>query len=171
MEAVNSSSEYSNLSHLIIRSVEKELREDEESRDITGDIDVDIDLTPVMEAIAQVDDKVESVNENITSIEASAADTSDILDLSRDILKLIPSDSDVEIEPDMSAISVDEPDNITRSVDKLKSDIQERGRIDDIIELYEREGVDEHTVRLAIEKLKTDMTRVDEKHDRLMRDA
>lgn len=171
VEAVNEGSAYSNLSHLIIRSVEKELQEDEETQHVTGDVTADVDLSPVIEAVNEVGEQVTNVEKQITSIEAVAADSSKILDVSHDLIKYLPDANLIESGPIENAMEVAEP-NLSRSEDVLIEDIEEHGRIDDIVELYtEHRGMDEKTVRLGIEKLKTDMNRVTEQHDRLVRET
>lgn len=171
VEAVNDSSEYSNLSHLIIRSVEKELREEQEHTVQTENITADVDLSPVIEAINEVGEQVTNVQEKMNSIEAVAAESSQILDVTRDILKYVPNQSDIDIEPGEHAMSVQEP-GVVRSEDVLLEDIREYGRVEDIVEyMTEHKGLDEETVRLAIEKLKVDMNRVEEHSGQLMRET
>lgn len=163
MEAVENNSKYNNLSHLVIRSVENELREDEEPRIQSEDVTADVDLSPVIEGIDELKNELTSVDEKITSLQAQSTDTPDLDKLSQEILRLIPAKPNVVIE-DVDTVS-------NREEERLMADIEQHGLVEDIIELFTTyRSNDAQKVRLAIEKLKTDMNRVDETHDRLLRD-
>lgn len=174
LEAVNSSTEYNNLSHLIIRSVERELSD---SGDSGGEVDVgevNVDLSPVMDELRDMRDDISNVKRQIQQVEASAADSSEIIELAQEIMRMIPDSETFEASSKRTSVNAGSQDDdiYIYNTEEVEERIGYLGNEKDIVEYFSREmDYDKNVVKLAISKLETDMSRVERRDGCLVREV